>query len=82
MSSLSLKLITTGILGKAWNNIEQSYDVFSCSTPPNSVITSYSIHYTKLYDCSILYRASAEQFLDMECLAMTGTLLSGRMIRA
>jgi len=32
--------------------------------------------------CSILYRASAEQFLDMECLAMTGTLLSGRMIRA
>lgn len=30
--------------------------------------------------CSILYRASAEQFLDMECLAMTGTLLSGRLI--
>ena len=32
--------------------------------------------------CSILYRASAEEFLDMECLAMTGTLLSGRLIRA
>lgn len=31
--------------------------------------------------CSILYRASAEHFLDMECLAMTGTLLSGRLIR-
>jgi len=32
--------------------------------------------------CSILYRASAENFLDMECLAMTGTLLSGRLISA
>lgn len=32
--------------------------------------------------CSVLYRASAEQFLDMECLAMTGTLLSGKLIRS
>jgi hypothetical protein len=31
--------------------------------------------------CSVLYRASAEQFLDMECLAMTGTLLAGKLIR-
>lgn len=31
--------------------------------------------------CSILYRGSAERFLDMECLAMTGTLLAGRLIR-
>lgn len=30
---------------------------------------------------SILYRASAECFLDMECLAITGTLLAGRLIR-
>lgn len=30
--------------------------------------------------CSILYRASAAEFLDMECLAMTGTLLSGKLI--
>jgi len=30
--------------------------------------------------CSILYRESAQQFLDMECLAMTGTLLAGRLI--
>ena len=30
--------------------------------------------------CSILYRASAENYLDMECLAMTGTLLAGRLI--
>ena len=31
--------------------------------------------------CSILYQASAEQFLDMECLAMTGTLLAGLLLR-
>jgi len=30
--------------------------------------------------CSILYRASAESYLDMECLAMTGTLLAGKLI--
>lgn len=29
--------------------------------------------------CSVLYRASAEQYLDMECLAMTGTLLAGKL---
>jgi len=32
--------------------------------------------------CSVLYRSSAAQFLDMECLAMTGTLLSGKLISA
>lgn len=32
--------------------------------------------------CSILYRSSAAHFLDMECLAMTGTLLSGKLIGA
>lgn len=30
--------------------------------------------------CSILYRSSARYFLDMECLAMTGTLLAGKLI--
>jgi len=30
---------------------------------------------------SVLYRASAEVFLDMESLAITGTLLAGRLIR-
>lgn len=30
--------------------------------------------------CSILYKASAESFLDMECLAMTGTLLTGKLL--
>lgn len=30
--------------------------------------------------CSVLYRASAAHFLDMECLAMTGTLLTGKLI--
>jgi hypothetical protein len=30
--------------------------------------------------CSILYRSSAEYYLDMECLAMTGTLLAGKLI--
>lgn len=30
--------------------------------------------------CSVLYRSSAEYFLDMECLAMTGTLLTGKLI--
>lgn len=30
--------------------------------------------------CSVLYRSSAALFLDMECLAMTGTLLSGKLI--
>jgi len=33
-------------------------------------------------NCSVLYRASAELFLDMECLAMTGTLLAGRLIHS
>ena len=31
--------------------------------------------------CSILYQASAEHFLDMECLAMTGTLLAGKLLK-
>lgn len=30
--------------------------------------------------CSVLYRSSAALFLDMECLAMTGTLLTGKLI--
>ncbi len=30
--------------------------------------------------CSILYQESAELFLDMECLAMTGTLLAGKLL--
>lgn len=30
--------------------------------------------------CSVLYRATAENFLDMECLAMTGTLLAGKLV--
>jgi len=32
--------------------------------------------------CSVLYQASAAYFLDMECLAMTGTLLTGKLITA
>lgn len=32
--------------------------------------------------CSVLYRSSAAHFLDMECLAMTGTLLTGKLIAA
>lgn len=30
--------------------------------------------------CSVLYRASAEKYLDMECLAITGTYLTGLLI--
>ena len=30
--------------------------------------------------CSVLYHASASQFLDMESLAMTGTLLTGKLL--
>lgn len=30
--------------------------------------------------CSVLYHASASTFLDMECLAMTGTLLTGKLL--
>ncbi len=30
--------------------------------------------------CSILYQASAEKYLDMECLAITGTYLTGLLI--
>ncbi len=30
--------------------------------------------------CSILYRSSADRYLDMECLSMTGTLLTGKLI--
>lgn len=32
--------------------------------------------------CSILYQKSADRFLDMECLAMTGTLLAGKLLSA
>ncbi len=31
--------------------------------------------------CSILYQESAQHFLDMECLAMTGTLLAGKLLK-
>lgn len=31
--------------------------------------------------CSILYRESAQHYLDMECLAMTGTMLSGKLLK-
>lgn len=31
--------------------------------------------------CSILYQKSAAVFLDMECLAMTGTLLAGKLLK-
>jgi hypothetical protein len=31
--------------------------------------------------CSILYKQTAEHYLDMECLAMTGTLLAGKLIK-
>jgi hypothetical protein len=30
--------------------------------------------------CSVLYLSSAAHYLDMECLAMTGTLLTGKLI--
>ena len=30
--------------------------------------------------CSVLYQASAEKYLDMECLAITGTYLTGLLI--
>lgn len=30
--------------------------------------------------CSILYRESVRHYLDMECLAVTGTLLAGKLI--
>jgi hypothetical protein len=30
--------------------------------------------------CSVLYQSAAAHFLDMECLAMTGTLLTGKLI--
>lgn len=32
--------------------------------------------------CSILYQKSAQHFLDMECLAMTGTLLAGKLLKS
>lgn len=32
--------------------------------------------------CSVLYRQSARHYLDMECLAMTGSMLADRLIRA
>ncbi len=32
--------------------------------------------------CSILYQDSAQHFLDMECLAMTGTLLAGKLLKS
>jgi len=31
--------------------------------------------------CSVLYRKSAQHYLDMECLAMTGTLLTGELLK-
>jgi len=32
--------------------------------------------------CSVLYRRSAQYYIDMECLAMTGTLLAGKLLGA
>lgn len=32
--------------------------------------------------CSVIYRESVQHYLDMECLAITGTLLAGKLIRS
>lgn len=62
---------------------DQSYDLsvqFS-ALPRIPVIVNYNDR-DDLFPatCSILYRSSAEIYLDMECLAMTGTLLAGKLI--
>jgi len=33
-------------------------------------------------DCKVLFERSAEHYLDMECLAITGSFLAGNLINA
>lgn len=68
--------------------IEQESEGYDCSVlfhalPRVPVVLNFNDR-DELFpaSCSVLYRASAEQFLDMECLAMTGTLLAGKLIRS
>lgn len=68
--------------------IEQESEGYDCSLifhalPRVPVVLNFNDR-DELFpaSCSVLYRASAEQFLDMECLAMTGTLLAGKLIRS
>lgn len=71
---------------KAIGGIEQENPSYDCSMlflalPQIPVVLNFNDRDELLPpSCSVLYRASAEQFLDMECLAMTGTLLSGKLI--
>jgi hypothetical protein len=71
----------------AIGGVERSDRSYDCSflfyaLPRIPVIVNFNDK-DDLFDpsCSVLYRASAANFLDMECLAMTGTLLSGKLIR-
>lgn len=71
----------------ALGGVEQENSVYDCSMqflalPKVPVVLNFNDR-DDLFPaaCSILYRESAGRFLDMECLAMTGTLLAGRLIR-
>lgn len=68
--------------------VEQEADCYDCSIlfyvlPRIPVVLNFNDR-DDLFpaSCSVLFRASAEMFLDMECLAMTGTLLAGKLIRS
>jgi hypothetical protein len=73
---------------EAMGGVEQQTESFDCSflfkaLPRVPVLLNFNDK-DELFPaaCTVLYRASAQQFLDMECLAMTGTLLAGKLIRA
>ena len=62
----------------------ESYDLSLCfhALPRIPVILNFNDS-DEMFpaSCSILYRQTAEHYLDMECLAMTGTLLAGKLIK-
>lgn len=61
----------------------ESYDLSLCfhALPRIPVILNFNDS-DEMFpaSCSILYKQTAEHYLDMECLAMTGTLLSGKLL--
>lgn len=85
-STFAGKLTELRNVCQAIGGVEQENPSYDCSMlfyalPRIPVVLNFNDR-DELFpaSCSVLYRASAEQFLDMECLAMTGTLLSGKLI--
>ncbi len=79
LSLLRGKCLTAGGVEKLSNSHDFSVEFFALPKIP--VILNFNDKDDMFAaGCSILYQASAENYLDMECLAITGTFLTGLLI--